>query len=590
MRTGKMTSESGSNGKSSNDSTPYSSLRRDASLIIPSMIPTQEVLRNLNYYRGNGMIQLNGDEDEEERNNDNKNHSNDSQDHVLSTHTDTPNSSTQSANTTLTPRRVSASESSVSYQFSSPQPSRPPRALRTYSRKRAITPPPPPPPVKLQSDGEDSDPIMDFDDSDEGEGGFGSGSSLTAHQHSLSKAQLANPPHSTHQPLVPPESPSRRFIIPPATQPVRGNSHRQSSTAALRARREKPAPESPSKRLRPLSEIPRPVVPKHIQLQQSPSKRSTSSNSSGSPRKQRTSKTNPPSGSASPSPSKTPSRAIGTTGFTPNMISHKALRPPAALGPQLLQIASEITNNCSEEDREQEEQDTLVRRRWKKNTEPVVADQDSLFLDDTGMALMTSDFFSEPQMGSPEIEPKPEPLSPTSSSILGKGSRKDVSESPFWVPNSPTISSSKTTGLVRVKKEESLTLALTVSKKELAEEPMMPQQSLQRREKQPIKEQPLPSEIPLPSLVLEYTPKLTPLDHIKWPPAKVGRFHILVLVIFINPEEQVVTKKGETVAKREINVCDQSATSFKLNLWGDCCKWADTQFKVGDAILITVLL
>ncbi|KAG0301691.1 Shieldin complex subunit 2 [Dissophora globulifera] len=96
----------------------------------------------------------------------------------------------------------------------------------------------------------------------------------------------------------------------------------------------------------------------------------------------------------------------------------------------------------------------------------------------------------------------------------------------------------------------------------------------------------VPQVLPLPSLIAEYTPKLTPIDEIKWPPAKAGRFHIFALVLSIGPEEQITTKTGQGLEKRQLVVCDQSATSFKLELWRERCRWGD-QIKIGDAILFT---
>ncbi|KAF9348419.1 hypothetical protein BGX26_000174 [Mortierella sp. AD094] len=608
MKTPGASSEStGPSGAESPDgTTPRPSLKRDASLIIPSMIPTQEVLRNLNLYRYNGVIQLCGDEDEVDDDIDDEDHSN---------HSPRSRSSHDKSfvpSNCNDPGPVTQSIISTAKDASPPPPSSsgPSPFLRTYPRKRTLSPPRAQ--AKLKT--EVSDPIMDFDESDEDEGP--SHRTLLVSPHHLSKSQQGRSPQSPQlrRPLIPAESPSRRFIIPLATQPIRGNRHSPATAVATattiaRFGGERPAPESPSKRLRPLSEIPRPIVPMHFQGQQSPSRKSTSTGSRGSPHKQRAGQIHPSSVVKSPSSHRTPTGMVVTTKSTPIAKSPKAIQPPAALGPQLQQIANEMRNGHAREEQGQEEQeeDTLVRKRRGMGEERV--EHESLFLGDSGMALMTSDFNSQPYAGSPELGPiaekesRVEPilaehLPPTSSSTSAMELKKKALESPFWVPDPPTISSSKTTGLTRVKKEEPLTPVLARPEKVLeevsswanlrAESGSTPRVPIhQQKPEQRPDAHSSPNEIPLPGLVLEFASKLTPLDHIKWPPAKVGRFHILGLVIFIGAEEQVVTKKGPTIVKREITICDQSATSFKLNLWADCCKWADYQFKAGDAVLIT---
>ncbi|KAF9114780.1 hypothetical protein BGX27_009901 [Mortierella sp. AM989] len=636
----------GSPGSSETDSpigtSPNSTLKRDASLIIPSMIPTQEVLRNINHYRGNGMIQLGGDEDENDSDEDKvsevsqrdhrkiRRESARDDDFVLSTYNDDPSPLIQYAKPTpSTPMRSQTTVSNANQQTVqiTLQPLESPSILRTYSRKRAITPPPAQPQLRR----EDSDPIMDFDDSSEEgstylkrdptERSVSPAVSTPSRRtpfvppRSFTKAQNGSPrsPH-THRPLAPPESPSRRFIIPLATQPIRGNGRHSTTSPTVSPMKiidERPAPNSPSKRLRPLSEIQRPVAPLHLQFQRSPSRKGAGTVSNMSPRKQRV--------VTSPSSSKTPTRAA-TTRSAPMAKSLEVIRPPAALGPQLQQIADEARDEYEQE--EEEEEDKLIRRRPGKDKEQYEPANESLFLGESGLALMTSDFYSESQAKSPELEFGRDPssrleskvaeqLSPTSSPTSAMELKRKVLESPFLVPDPGASSPSRHSNVIYIKKEEPLTPMLVIPE-ELLEvtsrrkvEPIeevwisrIPRHLQQQKQQRQRQQRPPPSppppplqqqqqKIPLPGLILEYASKLTPLDTIKWPPAKVGRFHILALVIFVGTEEQVVTKKRQTVMKREITVCDQSATSFKLNLWGDCCKWADSQFKVGDAVLIT---
>ncbi|KAI1316100.1 hypothetical protein EDD11_010414 [Mortierella claussenii] len=120
-------------------------------------------------------------------------------------------------------------------------------------------------------------------------------------------------------------------------------------------------------------------------------------------------------------------------------------------------------------------------------------------------------------------------------------------------------------------------------------QPEQPQQRQKPAQLEGQMEKQLSNAIPLPSLVIQFAPKLTPIDVIKWPPEKTGRFHILVLVISIGAADKVVTKEQQRViSKCELTVCDQSATSFKLNLWSNSCEWVEKQmFRAGDALLIT---
>ncbi|KAF9996860.1 hypothetical protein BGZ79_009419 [Entomortierella chlamydospora] len=608
MKTPGTSSEStGPGGAESLDGTTLRpSLKRDASLIIPSMIPTQEVLQNLNLYRDNGMIQLGGDEDEidDDIDSEDYHHSNHSPHSRNSDNGFVP--STYNDPDPVIQPNISKAKGATPLPPSSSGPS---LFLRTYPRKRALSPRR----AQAKLEAEDSDPIIDFDESDEDEELLHR--TLPVSPHRPSKSLQGRSPQSPQlrRPLIPAESPSRRFIIPLATQPIRGNRHSparaSSATTVTRFGGERPAPDSPSKRLRPLSEIPRPIVPMHLQAQQSPSRRNSSSGSSGSPRKQRAGQLQPSSAVKSPSSRGMSTGMVVTTKSSSMAKPPKAIQPPAALGPQLQQIANEMRNGHAGEEQEQEEQEEepLVRRR--KGMGEARVEHESLFLSSPGMALLTSNFNSEPYAGSPELGPIAKKESginqilgehslPVSSSSSAMELKKEALESPFWVPGPPAISSSKTTGQVCIKREESLTPVLARPEKvqkevsswtnlgaESSNTSRTPihQQKLGQRADTPS----LSDEIPLPGLILEFASKLTPLDHIKWPPAKVGRFHILGLVIFVNAEEKVVTKKGPTIAKREITICDQSATSFKLNLWAECCKWADCQFKAGDAVLIT---
>ncbi|KAG0267255.1 hypothetical protein BG011_007664 [Mortierella polycephala] len=82
------------------------------------------------------------------------------------------------------------------------------------------------------------------------------------------------------------------------------------------------------------------------------------------------------------------------------------------------------------------------------------------------------------------------------------------------------------------------------------------------------------------------------MDAIKWHPVKEGRFHVFGLVIYLGSVERMMSKtgpqNGQVYGKLSMTVCDQSATSFKIILWRDKCRWVDV-IKTGDVVLVTDL-
>ncbi|KAF9364281.1 hypothetical protein BGX34_001988 [Mortierella sp. NVP85] len=155
------------------------------------------------------------------------------------------------------------------------------------------------------------------------------------------------------------------------------------------------------------------------------------------------------------------------------------------------------------------------------------------------------------------------------------------------VPSTRPMDACSSNSLAPTSRISSTTTALVAIKQEPLTQIMAPQENAALDAPIPTSGplQP-PAEIPLPGLVLEYASKLTPIDQIKWPPAKPGRFHIFGLIMSIGLEEQIVSKAGQGSTKRLLSVCDQSATSFKLDLWRERCRWGDL-VRPGDVVLIT---
>ncbi|KAF9963306.1 hypothetical protein BGZ65_004538 [Modicella reniformis] len=121
---------------------------------------------------------------------------------------------------------------------------------------------------------------------------------------------------------------------------------------------------------------------------------------------------------------------------------------------------------------------------------------------------------------------------------------------------------------------------------QIAKESKNDMEHVQKRRRLEEKDKAVDRDTNMAQLILEHASKLTPIDQIKWPPAKPGRFHIFALIMYIGPEEQIVTKIGQSSSKRQLSICDQSATSFKLDLWKERCQWTSL-FKTGDVVLIT---
>ncbi|KAF9431996.1 hypothetical protein BGZ76_011424 [Entomortierella beljakovae] len=574
----------------SQDSTESLSLGIDSSPIIPSMIPTQEVLENIGFYRGDGKVRLEGYNNENEGKatecyNNSISAQLNNRDITIPAHSTELLSTVQPTSLPSTPKKTTLGSNSTDLT-----PTGSPPILRTYSRKHPITSPQHKPKMAI----EEFDPIMDFDDSEE-EGDLIKEQGLDVNP-STSRTSASS---QTRKLVSPYGSLSRRFILPITTQPASDRSN-NSTPQSARLSGERHPPESPSKRLRPLSDIHKPIISAHLHTQGSPSRKNGTVSPRNSPRNTRILQTNSKS-VVSPRPLKPLSKAM------PSMIGKsttqvpKALRPPPALGPQLMKIANAIRNGIDLEEDEYEAEETLIRKRSVKGNDqslPGHSPQSSSYnkpalgIADLIVSHESAELSHRLESGQAEIELlAPQKFKPAMKL------KEVASKSPFIVSNTITPRPPKARNTVHFKKEEPLTPVLGIPEM-LQEEALSdndtPARSNQAErshkilELQEQEEFPLASsEIPLPSLVLEYIPKLTPLDHIKWPPAKAGRFHIFGLVIFVGPEEQVVTKMGQNTSKREITLCDHSATSFKLNLWGECCKWADSHFGTGDAVLIT---
>ncbi|KAI7821376.1 hypothetical protein BC939DRAFT_208127 [Gamsiella multidivaricata] len=609
---------------------PPSSLRRDISLIIPSMISTQEVLQNLGQYSNKGHVY--SDEDEE--------------DLVLGQRHNSVQNSASAATIydEVSPIIPPLTPLPSSLPLAIPSKERHVTSRQASSHKRQAAPP-----HTINSGDGDDDPIMDFEDSGDDNGivDINSVEDPDPIVSSISPSLVSSPRHLIRQPLGlnairplgPPTSPSRRFVIPSAAAITPGNRGQ--------------VPDSPSKRLRPISELPRPVAPPFLQMQRSPGRRGIP----GSPSK-RQSKGRKGSAHAdvliqpvteasaarttlSPAPKRTP-----TTRVSEIARALKNVQPPPLLAPQLLQLAEESRHRKDRDLYEDDEElEPRARKRGRQgldkgldqNRKAAHIEKDALPVASSGCMEHTinSSWAPPSYTGSPELsmkeEPKLSPVSPHSALEVKKqvvseeSPEKRIAQSPFLVsPPSPTLE-----GMRRIKKEESSTPLLGMLKKmsgsqsclptshpESAQVSKHPQEQSsrellqhppplsrqdqsqechqmksyrkvpqQQRSLQPTK--PHAEEfIPLPTIVLEHVSKLTPIDHIKWPPAKAGRFHLFALVMSIGPEEQIVTKTGQASAKRQLSICDQSATSFKLDLWRDRCKWAD-MIKIGDVVMIT---
>ncbi|KAG0237198.1 Shieldin complex subunit 2 [Mortierella sp. GBA43] len=409
---------------------------------------------------------------------------------------------------------------------------------------------------KTETNDEDLDPIADFDSDDSENGGNSNmdrdeDNESGSHAGRISRPTVRAPSPPPHPPKTGDgslRSPSRRFILP--------TSATTTSHSGIRGQQGNP-PDSPSSRkLRPVSEIPKPILPTALQAQQwpgSPKRRGGNSDLGSPPRKSATDKhvmtsngpiRQPPLptaiGTKSPAEKRVFMRTKSITDLGRSLIN--AL-PPAPLGPQLLKIAKEY------------ERDTDQERKRRRLEEGKATDHET---DKTKPSQAKEKGAAEPPPSS-----LPAAADLIKRVLLSKPSPLLESKAPKApsVPMSPT----------RIKQEPLTQRRVPVQDTPRMEHPESP---------------PLPAEIPLPALIIEYASKLTPIDQIKWPPAKTGQFHVFALVISIGPEEEIITKAGQGTAKRSISICDQSATSFKLDLWRERCQWAD-HFKTGDVVLIS---
>ncbi|KAK3809201.1 MAG: hypothetical protein J3Q66DRAFT_67489 [Benniella sp.] len=563
-------------------------LQRQSSIVIPSMVPTQEVLQNLSRYRsdsGQGRQDCHSVEhmesDEEtlilgQRVISNQENSDGS---IAITYDDislipspfllsapqtqpfystTPTTRAESVAATTRaesvaalrderritpPSRANLPAYNANVTLASAAAARKPTAKETKGKEG----------TKDEIDDEDSDPIMDFDDTDDDRD--------KGKEVEVCKEQDPDPIVSTlDPPFLPPttgagnlRSPSRRFVLPVGATGKsnigpRGQHHQQQGNLK----------DSPNgRKLRPASMVPQPIPPPFLHVQQQPwSPRSRGNGKGAVSPTQKLVKArqgmvsnippgSPPSttnGADSSAGKKTPTRSVSAIGR-----SLRNIIPPAPLGPQLLQIAKD------EQDMEHERK----RRRLEKS-KAVEQEIDVAYL---------------PQGDEMVSRGAPMSLLPASITKQILSTRPtDVFSSNSLVQTSRT--SSTTAALVAIK-QEPLTQIMAPQENVALDTPILTSEPLQP-----------PAEIPLPGLVLEYASKLTPIDQIKWPPAKPGRFHIFGLIMSIGLEEQIVSKAGQGSTKRLLSVCDQSATSFKLDLWRERCRWGDL-FRPGDVVLIT---
>ncbi|KAF9156838.1 Shieldin complex subunit 2 [Actinomortierella ambigua] len=101
----------------------------------------------------------------------------------------------------------------------------------------------------------------------------------------------------------------------------------------------------------------------------------------------------------------------------------------------------------------------------------------------------------------------------------------------------------------------------------------------------------------LPAVVLKYADRLTPLarclDSQVSTLSKYQRWHLLVLVIHVDPVEQIETRKGpqagQRIAKASITVSDGSASGFKIVLWREKTLWLE-EIQEGDVALLSAVL
>lgn len=510
-------------------------LKREESDIIPTSIPTQEALQNLGRYRSTRSANMPSEDlerEEDER------------------YTQISTAASYDSTSPIIPSPTHDSSSpelppSSELAPSDPMRLRPSLVLSSPTRKARSGQLPPSRPTQAIED----DPIMDFDD-DSGEEqvsvvktetGVMDDSIQTMSVGSLSSIssnlnqQVSGNPHST---VRPPQSPSGKFILPAVSYQAARSVH--------------VPPPSPSKRLRPVSEVPQPIAPPQMQQQLSP-KRGRRSPSGRQSKVPRTSAghfvVSAPAVVRSPT---TPTRRVSEIGK-----SLRIMQPPAPLGPRLLEIAEE-ERRAREEQEEQAGQGALgsIREREREPEQEQWQEQEPHRAHQTAHETGTD---------------------------INRLVTPALDISPFC--EAPSTSTASFTEKVKIKKEEPLTQSHLLRAMD-APQPDSDVAESHVAELQP----PTQSPIVLPGFVLEYATKLTPIDRIKWPPAKEGRFHIFGLILSVGPVEQMMNRtgpqSGQIYGKRLITMCDQSATSFKVFLWRDRCGWGDN-FKPGDVALFT---
>ncbi|KAG0232932.1 Shieldin complex subunit 2 [Actinomortierella wolfii] len=97
---------------------------------------------------------------------------------------------------------------------------------------------------------------------------------------------------------------------------------------------------------------------------------------------------------------------------------------------------------------------------------------------------------------------------------------------------------------------------------------------------------------PIPSAVLKYASYVSSLDSCTKdrPPLKGKKWHLFALVVHIDPVGHVETSKGsnagQKTAKATVTVCDSSSKSFKVVFWRDKTLWLE-EIQEGDVILLT---
>ncbi|KAF9187671.1 Shieldin complex subunit 2 [Haplosporangium sp. Z 767] len=591
---------------------PY--LKRDYSDIIPAAIPTQEVLQNPGRYRSVGPSSTQDwsqDLDKEIEEYEEENHE---QDTTHSVYDDT-----SPVIPSLTPARaippLSQPKRRVGPSF---QPQRP-----TLSRAPEKPDVMSTAPTTIEVC--DDDPITDFDDSDDGNGLKDRTREDKCEPIISTLSALASPFRQQSLSRSPYQSPSRRIVHPLMPNlPVRGSPT---------------SPTSPSKRLRPLSELVRPIVlpPNITQRNSSPVRARLSPRKQSKSRKTRSvyqptasTATRPPV--VSPA---TPTRSVSAIGRS------IILEPPSApLGPKLQQIAEEMMR--------EREQAAATAGNMKHDS---VKEQEQEEVQMEDLDIESSSLSSETETeSSPSQSPVSDPVSiPTALMdihVETPEARKrrllaELAAASPWLPLSlpskspPTPALATTSDIgpicvpavmvstlepvstradvanVRKSDQESFlrqsTSYATISESSEMNKAVTHQLQPQPHPQPPFRSPPQPQVvdiskqkcdgsssgmIPLPTLILEYASKLTPMDAIKWHPVKEGRFHVLGLVIYLGPVERMMSKTGpqtgQVYGKLSMTVCDQSTTSFKIILWRDKCQWVD-EIKAGDVVLITDL-